>query len=57
MRAGEFGGKPYTSIWEKLTAACWQAQVNMMAVRKSYSWAQLVKEVGAPWFVWPAELG
>ena len=35
MSAGEFGGKPYTSIWEKLTAACWQAQVKMMAVRKS----------------------
>ena len=57
MSAGEFGGKPYTSIWEKLTAACWQAQVKMMEVKNSYSWTQLVKDGGTPWFVWPCLLG
>ena len=57
MSAGEFGGKPYTSIWEKLTAACWQAQVKMMEVKNSYSWTQLVKDGRTPWFVWPGLLG
>lgn len=48
IRAGEFGGKPYTSICEKFTAACWQEQVKMMTVTKSYSCSRLVKDVGTP---------
>ena len=47
--AGECGGKPYTSNCEKFTAACWQEQVKIMAVRKSHSCWTLVKDCGTPW--------
>ena len=29
----------------------------MMAVKNSYSWAQLVNDLGTPWFAWPALFG
>ena len=49
IRAGECGGKPYTSNCEKFTAACWQEQVKIMAVRKSHTCWTLVKDSGTPW--------
>lgn len=54
IRSGAFGVKTYTSICEKLTAACWHEQVKMMAVTKSHNCWRLVKDVGTPWSVCPA---
>ena len=57
IRAGEFGGKPYTSNCEKLTAACWQAQVKIMHCRNSHNCWQLMKDFGAPWSMCPLVTG
>ena len=57
IRAGEFGGKPYTSNCEKLTAACWQAQVKITHSRNSHNCWQLVKDFGMPWSMCPLVTG
>ena len=49
MRLGVWGWKPYVSIWEKLTAACWQEHVNMIMVSRWVSCSKLVTEEGKPW--------
>lgn len=51
MRAGELGGKPSESIWEKLTAACWHAHVNMTMVSRWVNCSTLVRDDGMPWSV------
>ena len=57
MRAGEFGGKPNVSIWEKLTAACWHEQVKIMMVSRWVSWSAVVTEAGKPWSLSPSLAG
>ena len=57
IRAGEFGGKPNESIWEKLTAACWQAHVKMMTFRRWASCSMLETDDGKPWSVSPSLTG
>lgn len=54
MRAGELGGKPSESIWEKLTAACWQAHVKMTMVSRWVNCSMLVRDDGMPWSVSPS---
>ena len=49
MRLGVWGWKPYVSIWEKLTAACWQEQVNIIMVSRWVSCSKLATEEGKPW--------
>ena len=49
MRLGVWGWKPYVSIWEKLTAACWQEHVNMIMVSRWVSCSKLATEEGKPW--------
>ena len=56
MIIGVWGWKPYVSIWEKLTAACWQEHVNMIMVSRWVSCSKLATEEGKPWpFSGPSE--